>query len=579
MAMTFSDLRRLQLGGFTDTSALLSVAAGVMATNPAIAPASWTFASALGLGLGATGGGWFGKRLHEVLGRDALGGSTLRINSSEPPPPTDDGMLLGYIVGTGEPLIIPMDQWVRHAMIVGQSGVGKTVQGAWLMFQQIARGGGVLWIDGKLDPGNVEMLRQMCAWAGREDDLLVINPGDPENSNTYNPILYGDPDEISARCLSLIPSTESNPGADYYRQEANQGITTLVNTIQACGLAFNFADMTVLMSNPAALSWLEQRVPYGSEAQQQFSLFLHKFKLPQKNGQVSIDVKKLKDQLGGIGGRMFTFGTGKFGQVLNTYDPEVRLKEDILANKIIYVMLPTMGKAEAASNFGKMTIGDFRTAISKIQELPKDQRPWPPTLSFYDEAGSFVTQAWSRMFEQTRSAQLQMCPAFQTKANLEVLGDELLRTVAGNTMTKFFFKPGESDTAEFMADLIGQEKHVTHTISANRGAGSSTAAHLNAQPSGWTDSGAVAFTETVKEEYRITGSELMQLGQGECVVTYDGSKVYHIRTPMIRFDSEIAEAASIATINHKRPKRVKGLEMMKNIERWTGGSGDAGFGG
>lgn len=578
MSLTFADLRRLQLGGFKDASALLAVGAGIMATHPLTAPPSWPLAAGLGMTLGASGGAWLGKRLSDVTSPQALDGGTLRINSSKPPRPTKDGMLLGYIVDTGEPLIVPMTEWMRHAMIVGQSGVGKTVLGEWLMFQQVARGGGLLWIDGKLDPKNADMLRAMCAWAGREDDLLIVNPGDPENSNTYNPILNGDPDEVAARVLSLIPSTETNAGADYYRQAANESLITLINAIQACGLAYSFADLSILMSNAAALQWLEQRVPYGSEAQKQLTMFIDRFKVPGKQGggQV-IDVKRLKDQLGGIGGRMFAFGTGMFGQVLNSYSPEVRLEDDIRANKIIYVMLPTMGKAEAASNLGKMTTGDFRTAISKIQALPESQRPDPAFLSFFDECGSYVTQAWSRVFEQSRSARMVMVPAFQTKANLEVLGEDLLRMVAGNTLTKVFFKPGESETAEWMAELIGEEERTIHSITANRGTGATRGSHVSRTPGGWTDSGATAFSESTQLDHKITGSELMQLGKGECIVTYDGSNVYHIRVPMVRFDDALAKQAQQAGINRQRVRKVKGLDMGKDISRWV--SGDDGGGG
>lgn len=570
MSLNFGDLRRLQLGGFKDNLALGAVAASTFTTHPVLGAPSWHMGLAAGLMLSAGGGAWLGRRAHDVLGGEALPGE-LRINSSKPPKPTEDGMCLGYIVDTGEPLIVPLDQWMRHAMIVGQSGVGKTVTGAWLMFQQIARGGGMLWIDGKLDPDNLDMLRAMTAWAGRPDDLLVVSPGEPENSNTYNSILYGDPDEVASRVLSLIPSTETNPGADYYRQEANQGITTLVNAIQTAGLAYSAADLTVLLSNAEALQYLEKIVPYGTEAQQQLSLFLHKFKVPDKRGGMQIDVKKLKDQLGGIGGRMYTFGTGKFGQIMNTYSPEVRLKEDLLANKIIYVALPTMGKAEAANNFGKMTIGDFRSAISHIQALPKDQRPWPPTLSFFDECGSYVTQAWSRIFEQSRSARLMMIPAFQTKANLEVLGDELLRTVSGNTLTKVYFKPGENDTAEWMSEMIGEEMRADHSISASEGTGKQRSAHVGADPSGWTNQGSVGFSESLRDQAKITGSDLMKLGKGECIVQYDGSNVYHVRSPLVSFDEQLKQYAKDAGINRQRKRFTKGLNLMEDIEKWTGG--------
>lgn len=577
----FRDLRQLQLGGMADNLALSSLFGAGMLSNPAISGNHYVGAAMAGAAVAMAGGGWLGQRLLNSLHMDTMEGGTLRINSSKPPQPTPDGVHLGYIVDTGEPLIIPLEEWMRHAMLVGQSGVGKTVLGTWLMTQQIARGGGMLWIDGKLDPDNVKMLWQMCQWAGRGDDLRIITPGDPDGSNTYNPILYGDADEVASRVISLIPAAENNPGADYYRQEASQSVATLVSAIQSIHHSYSFADMMVLLNNAAALEDLEARLTPGSDAQLQLALFLHKFKSPQKfgpnQGVETIDIKKLKDTLGGIAGRMFSFGTGMFGRVLNAYSPEVRLKEDLLANRIIYVALPTMGKAEAASNFGKMVLGDFRTAIAQIQALPKPQRPWPPTLGFFDEAGSYVTQAWARIFEQSRSAHLEMTPAFQTKANLEVLGEELRAMVSGNTLTKVFFKPGEPETAEWMADMIGEENAVEYSISATQGRGFSRDSHVSSKPGGANETGGTSFSETVKLGHKITPTELAKLGKGEAIVTYDGQNVYHIRIPMVTFDPQFDPLPN--QINRQRTRFAKGLNLYQRINDLTRSAGPAGSSG
>ena len=83
---------------------------------------------------------------------------------------------------------------------------------------------GLAFIDGKLAGDEIETIYQYCCWAGREQDLLILNPGTPSMSNTYNPILRGDPDEVASRILSIIPSTENNPGADHYKQSANRAL-------------------------------------------------------------------------------------------------------------------------------------------------------------------------------------------------------------------------------------------------------------------------------------------------------------------------------------------------------------------
>ncbi|MGR0140739.1 conjugal transfer protein TraG, partial [Pseudomonas sp. RSP] len=278
----------------------------------------------LPLALGAAGGAYIGNRLFQFWKDQLLLDSKINIRSA-----TDlvrpDGMLVGYTTDTGSPVHIPDEDLMRHGFILGQSGVGKTVLGKLLMFQQIQRGGGLTFIDGKMNAEDIQTIYQYCCWAGREQDLLILNPGNPDMSNTYNPILRGDPDEVAARILSIIPSTENNPGAGHYKQSANQGIATLVAAFQAAGLAYNFIDFTILLMNHKAIEELETRLKKSqphNPATKNLSLFLEQYKVGGMNKpglENMVDIKRMKETFGGLAGRMYMFGTGKFGEVLNTY--------------------------------------------------------------------------------------------------------------------------------------------------------------------------------------------------------------------------------------------------------------------
>ena len=575
----FKTLIRLRPGGFKDNASLLSMALGGMAANPLIAGnIGGALSSGIGLAAAAAGATWAADRIYNELSPSVFD-SELRINSDEPPSPdawdsnpkwAGPGVSLGYCADSGRPLVVPWEKWMRHAFVIGQSGVGKTVMGEWIMKQQIDAGGGLLWIDGKLDTDNLTSLRNMCAWAGRESDLLVINPGNPAMSNSYSPILYGDADEVSSRVLSLMPSAQNNPGADYYRQSANQAVTTIIGAIQKTGRAYNFIDLTILLQNQRALAWLESLVPEASDERKQLSIFLEQFKTANKDGVVNIDMKKVKDIFGGVSGRLFQFGSGNFGKVTNTYTPEVNLFDAIRNNKIVYVMLPTMGKQEAASNFGKMVVGDFRTAISWTQALPKDQRPWPPFLAFFDEAGSYLTDAFSRMFEQSRSAHLVMLPAVQTMANLESISDELREMVIGNTWNKMFFKIGTGDTGEQVADLIGKEMQTAYSLSVSDGHG------RQINPSGGNVTGASSsdsfgYSEREEEDYKVTPDNLRELGLGEAIITYGGDKVYHVKIPRVQFSKEFTKGLGPVKLNHARPRFVRGLDLFKDVDKWLSG--------
>ncbi len=558
------------LGGWRDALAATAIGSASLASSPMFLAVHPLIPAAFA----GIGGAWIFHRLSNKWRDRALLTSRLNIQSADLPPPSapGTGMLLGYTTDDGRALVLPDEDTTRHVLIVGQSGVGKTVAGSLMLFQQIQRGGGLLFVDGKIDADNVKMIYQYAAWCGRAHDVLVINPGDPAHSNSYNPILYGDPDEVASRILSTIPSTEANAGADFYKQASLQGLVTLIGALQRAGLAYHVMDLAILLTNAAALTDLEKRVNAtapGSFEARNLSLFLEQFKVSVKPGvAATIDMKKLKDVFGGIGGRLFTFGTGNFGKVMNTYDPDVNLFEAVRTNKIVYVALPTMGKTDAAKNFGKILLGDLRTCVSWIQSLPVPERPWPPFPAFLDEFGSYATPAVQALFEQARSAHVIMMPAVQTLANIKAVSPELSEMVVGNTWTKIFFKLGTQETAVEAADLIGMGMVAARSLSYTSNQ-SSSASYLNTKPdSSKGDGGGISYGERETEEYRVSPDDLKSLGKGECLVTHAGDAIYNIRVPMMKLIAGATAELGEFRVNRKRPAFVKGADYLKNADRY-----------
>jgi len=567
----FRDVDDVNFGGSLDALALLVVITGGFATLPSLYGFT-PFALVFGGAVAALGGLRFGWRIGAKL-RLTHGGD-FDINSHSPPPVEPGDIRLGFVAHSMQELSVTQKAWKQHAMVVGKSGVGKTVMGSWLMMQQIAAGGGLLWIDGKLDPDNIEMLHHMCCWAGRGDDLLIVNPGTPSESNSYNPLLAGDADEIASRLGALLPEAAANAAADYYRSTAINAIASIVAATRAAGYAITFEDMGILLTRPSALEWLlaELRKKGRAEQAMQFGLFLDQLRQrDRKTGADVLDQDGLRKMFGGLGARLGQFSGGDFGAVMNTYAPEAQMKEVVRQGRVLYLALPTMGKGEAASALGKIVIGDFRSTVAAIQKLPKSERPQRPFLGFFDEAGSYVTQAWSRMFEQARSANLVMCPAFQTKGNLGVLGDELRGMVSGNTDTKIFFRPGEPETEAWCADMIGKETQAVHTHGESEGA-SARGVSIHERGRGVTDSQSASrsasHSVTLRKDYAVSADELKKLGEGECVVSLGGHRIYHVLVPRITFDDDFAERAG--SFRPRHPAHVQtpdGLEPLRILQR------------
>lgn len=543
---------KLKLGGSTDTAALLGLAGSLWACGPYIAAGPlWQTATGMATffaGIHLT------QRIHRWHDHGNLAIKStvdlpsdppiLKVSHDESPP---DAVLLGYLTNSGEPLWLPtLGDTKRpenppndHLLIAGMSGVGKTVAASEMMFQHLRKGGGVIFADGKIDADNITMLWQMLRWCGREDDLVVINPGDPSFSCTYNPILYGDADEVASRIMSMVPAAGNSAGADFYRKSATQALSALIAALQRGGYAYTPADLSLLLLSPSELDRLPNLPGIrGTDEGRVAALFINRFRVPNKAGGTMIDVQKVKDLFGGIGGRLGLMGSGKFGQIANTTRPDVNLYECILQNKVVYLPLPTMGKEETASDFAKMFIGDYRTAVSWIQSLPVRMRPNPSTMVFLDEPGSYLSETWDRLFEQARSARQRLILSPQTKANLDSVSETLFDKVSGNCATKVLFQIGAQETAEFGADLIGMKLGVLKTLSESS---SDSASESSTDVTGSGSAGAGAGTtegERQQEMYKVSPDDLKALGKGECVVSWCGQQFYHVKVPMISFSED-----------------------------------------
>jgi len=564
--MSLRELLDLRLGGFRDCASLLAALGGGTMSSPLLYDIP--VARLVGMLISAAGSASMAMR---YAGRKREFHSPVYINSDPLVEPVDlskdwGGMLIGYTVDHARPVVISWNDWVQHGMIVGRSGMGKTVLLELLMFQQIGQGGGVFNIDAKIDMNNMLKVNAMCEYWGRRHQLKIINPGNPDLGNTYSPVLHGDADEVASRIVSLIPSTETNAGADHYRQAALEATTIFVRAVKQTGFAYTFRDLSILFQNEKAMLYLMSMLPANSEAAGMYKIFLDRFRTSDRQGNSRIDTNKILQMFGGVAGRLFAFGEGNFGRVTETYSPEVNLYEEMMNNNIIYTALPTMAKQESALNFAKMMIGDWRSALAKIQSVPEKSRPFPPTLGAFDEAGGYINQPWGRILEQARSASQAIFPAFQTNANLEAQGKELAEMIIGNMATVISFAIGTGDTSEMLSELMGNETVSEISTGMSSGGGESATAGTGMKQSASRNIG-LSYSEKESEVVRISTDAIKSIYKGEAIVSLNKTKVAHVRIPQVRFTDEFMKHCGEPQVNHSKPRYVKGMNLFQKFGR------------
>src|SRR6266542_2200560 len=85
----------------------------------------------------------------------------------------------------GEEVRLSDDDNLKHLVVLGRSGCGKTSFLLGLLYQQIQRGGGYIFIDGKVSRSTIDQVYYLSKLAMRESLFRIFNPSDPMITHTY----------------------------------------------------------------------------------------------------------------------------------------------------------------------------------------------------------------------------------------------------------------------------------------------------------------------------------------------------------------------------------------------------------
>lgn len=356
-----------------------------------------------------------------------------------------------------EDLFLPSDLLSRHCLGIAATGGGKSNFLNLILKQQMMRGGGVVHIDGKNNKDAIREFLTLAKQHNRWQDVRIINIDESSLSNTYNPLLRGDAEELTTRIMLLI----GNGGDSFFRSQASKGLGAISGLVKRMGIPFSFADLSVLMGSEGALRYLLREAPKDTREYVDYKMFFDQLlEADRRTGAMIVSEKKLQHTFGDMLGKLAAYTRGQARDVLNTYNPEVDLLQAIKENLLVYVALPMLSKAEVATDFAKIFLSDLRTAVGQLQNVPPEQRPNPTFLCLMDEFSSYAMPTLAPLFEQARSANICLFPFIQTVSSLSDkergLSPDFAQKIIGNTWNKISFVLKDPESCEQMSKIAGQ---------------------------------------------------------------------------------------------------------------------------
>jgi len=404
----------------------------------------------------------------------------------------------------GRPVRVSDETLVRHGLIVGSTGAGKTSLLLHLALQAIARGDGLLMIDAKADLGLLGELFRMATLVGRAADLRVIAPSLPEYSHTWNICEVGTETEITSKLILLQPFSE--PGV-VFREAQHSVLLAVVGALQALGRPFHLGDVVACLLIPDSMYELMRALermgsPRARQALSMMGFALESFSRGRDpEGRPQIDWGQYTYWVSSIGRILWRYLVGPRGRIALAHRGDVSFLSAVREGHIVYVQLPILQEPESAWDWAKVVMMDLMTAVGAVNA--RGLQPERPFLVLADEFAYYATGAFRAIFEQARSARVGILAAVQSYGQLKkdpkVAHGDFLQTVEDNTAVKVILRVGSALSLRETVEVLGKVR---------RGA-------VRSERVG---RGQKDVYVQIEDDYRVRPEDLEDLAVGEAVV-------------------------------------------------------------
>lgn len=215
---------------------------------------------------------------------------------------------------------------MRHEFLIGKSGQGKTEAILSRIAQQMSRGDGLLFADPKPTKKTTQAIYNLALSYGREQNFRLLDIHNPDMSHTANFMLEGSADEATSTISSIFGSGPSeNDSSEHFRQQLLSAVSNRIGCIKKMGKAYNPMDLYILLTNPNAMQWLIHNTPQSQELMAP-TIEVDSY-IVTKRDRREFNQMRLQEQVGGGATRLFSYGTGKLGQMMNTYSPQFNMHD------------------------------------------------------------------------------------------------------------------------------------------------------------------------------------------------------------------------------------------------------------
>ncbi len=355
------------------------------------------------------------------------------------------------------PVYINPCQRERHVQIVGPTRSGKSQVLLSIAWQDMKAGMPCFFMEAKGDISDFNQFLKLTEKCGRLNCVRYFNPAD-SRSMSLNPILPiagQDPIALAnqiSRAIGREPGGEGD--AEYFKSVDYARIQSLseifMSIYESRGLSFTLRDVFYYFE-------------YDKCREKAFSMCSDKH---------SVDLAKRsfagKSDTSALSAKLRPWVTGRLGNILNSYAPEIVLEKVFEESLLMYAAIPIGHLQVLANPLGRMIIAALLSIASQRQI--RTVKP-PPASVILDEFPEFATPAFAVFVATVGSARFWTIFSHQDLGQLrKVQGmdvEAFISTLFANSSgCKVCFHTPHPEDAELFARMIGtsQVHKITEVI-------------------------------------------------------------------------------------------------------------------
>jgi hypothetical protein len=354
-----------------------------------------------------------------------------------------DEIFLGVSYLTKKPFFLNAKGRVRHVIVTGANGMGKTSLALSMIRHDLFWSRPVVFIDPKADTEDIDVAKKFSKLYEREEYFRFFSTTQKDGSCYYNPLKMGSPTSKANKLVFALGLTH-----EHWGRLAATYLTIIFEVYEILKLEPTLNDLEKLFIDKDHLITFFESVTHCPKSAQKDKLML---KIKR--------FSKLKDEaFDGLQSGILELNNQQISDIINPSEnrTELRLDEMIEKNLFLYIDV-NIDSDRIKEMIGKLLVKDLEILANKMQK--KEYSLNSNFAGIYiDEFDTFADEKFNNFFKRARSARLALTVLFQGRSGIHRISPHLFSEIGQNAETFIDFKASSDEDLSSISQRPGTMK-------------------------------------------------------------------------------------------------------------------------